>query len=83
MNEPIVGSDEPHLERLADLHPDRVGRGIGPAVDRKVVRHAAFHRHRRIGQALPFEPFLQLDDVVMVGRDLVRRIGRIDDQSAI
>ena len=56
--EAAVGADEPDLERFAHFHLDCVGRRIGAAIDREVVRHPAFHGHRRIRQAIPHQPLL-------------------------
>ena len=83
MNEAAVRPDEPNLERLADFHPDRVGRREGASVDREEVRLATIHRHRRIRQAFAYQPLLKLNRVFVIGAELVRRICRIDDERAI
>lgn len=48
------------FELFAHPHPDRVDREVSAAID-VGVRHAPFHRHRRVGQAVPHQPVLQLE----------------------
>ena len=83
VNEAAVRADEANLERFADLHLDHVGRREGAPVDGEIVRLATVHRHRRVRQTFSYQPLLQLNRVFVIGGDLVRGTGRIDDQRAI
>ena len=81
MDEPAARSDEAHEETLPELQVDGLGRGEGLAVDREVVRLHAIHRHGRERVTVLDEPFLELDDELLVERDLRR--AWIDDKRAV
>ncbi len=66
MDEAIVGSHQAHLQRLADLHTNGVGSWKSLTVKREVVRLAAIHGHRRIGQAFAFQPFLHHQRIFVI-----------------
>jgi hypothetical protein len=83
MNEPIVRADKAHFQGLTQGHMDRIRRGIGLAIDSEVIGMCAFHWHRRIGETVPHEPFLKLDDVVIVGDVGHENVGNLRALSAL
>lgn len=80
---PLFEPTKPDLHRFADLHFDRVCRGICAAIDGEVVRLASVHWHRGKGQALAQQPFLQLQGVFVIGAQAGVVLGRIDDHHAV
>ena len=71
------------IDRLRQLHVDRVRGGVGAAVDGKGVGLHVVHRHGGKRMTVALQSFLELHDGFVVGRHLVGQYCGVDDQGTV